>query len=59
MAKAREFLVNCDIRDRARNTFGGAEYSDDSLTKAKAARANYSVDLTFAEDTYSARWKMS
>ncbi|GAW22287.1 hypothetical protein ANO14919_118230 [Xylariales sp. No.14919] len=58
-AKARELLITCDVRDNTRQTFGGGEYSDNALVRARAARENTSVTVTFANGTYSARWKSS
>lgn len=57
--KAREFLINCDIRNSTKPSFGGGEYSDEAIVKAKAARASSSVHISFSDGKYSARWHSS
>ncbi|KAJ8130212.1 hypothetical protein O1611_g3417 [Lasiodiplodia mahajangana] len=55
--KARELLIECDIRDNSRPSFGGGEYSDSAVVAARAARAGSSVNLTYANGTFNASWK--
>ncbi|KAK5637651.1 hypothetical protein RRF57_013366 [Xylaria bambusicola] len=43
--KAKEFLIQCDIRNTASRTFGGSEYSSEALARAAATRATSSVKL--------------
>lgn len=54
--KARELLITCDIRNTAKPAFGGDEYSDKAIAIATATRASCSVNLSFSDGVYSARW---